>query len=107
MKNQFHRLSKPELLKKIRKIDGKIADAQGESLKKLHKTRRLLRRYFCECYYCAEGTNKFFTRHNGEEEERFDHDCGQEICPYFDHFVERVESGEDDIDKLLDQLARF
>lgn len=107
MKNQFHRLSKPELLKRIRKIDSRIAFGNSKFIGRLKKNKLLLRRYFCECYYCAEGTNKFIKRPDREEEERFDHDCGQEICPYFDHFVERVESGEDDIDKLLDQLARF
>lgn len=99
---EIHRMTKAELYKAIKRYQDKIRTAKDVTVRERYRTRyKMARKHFYECNLCADARTETCIGSDGDEEERYVQDCGLEVCPYHDYFVDLANEVEDDVTKGL------
>lgn len=95
-------MSKAELYAEMKRLQGKIRATEDITVRQRYRNRyKLARRHFYECRLCADAIIETYIDLRGEEKEQFIRDCGLEVCPYHDYFVDQANGIEDDVTKGL------
>ncbi len=99
---EIQKMSKAELLKEMNRLADKIKATKDTAVRYRYKQRyKMARRHFYECRICADAVVETYIDLRGKEKERFIRDCGLEVCPYHDYFVDQANGIEDDVTKGL------
>ena len=99
---EMHRMTKAELYEAMKWYQDKIRTAKDVTVREGFRTRyKRARKHFYECNLCADALTETYIDARGEEKERFVRDCGLDICPYHDYFVDLANGVEDDVTKGL------
>lgn len=103
----YHRMSKGDLLREIKRIEKKIGEVTDEKVLYRYKQRyKLARRHFYECRLCADAEIEPYIDKKGDERERLIRDCGLEDCPYHSYFEDLANGIVDDTTRVLDRINR-
>ena len=95
-------LSKAELYGEMKRFQEKIRTVKDVAVRERYRNRyKRARKHFYECNLCADAVTETYIDLRGEEKDRFVRDCGLDICPYHDYFVELANGVEDDVTKGL------
>lgn len=99
---EMQKMSKAELLNEMRELDWKIKTTEDFTERYRYQQRyKMARKHFYECRICADAIIETYIDLRGEEKERFIRNCGLEVCPYHDYFIDLANGIEDDVTKGL------
>ncbi len=99
---EIQKMSKAELLKEMKRLADKIKATKDTAVQYRYKQRyKMARRHFYECRLCADARTETYIGSDGDERELYVQDCGLEVCPYHDYFVDLANGVEDDVTKGL------
>ena len=97
-----NKMSKAELLREMEYSRLKIKTAKDVTARERYRNRyKRARKHFYECNLCADAWTETYIGSDGDEKERYVQDCGLEVCPYHDYFVDLANGVEDDVTKGL------